>query len=318
MPAMIMTSGARHAPVIAAALTLLAAWLFIPQLLDLQNVNQVLRQMAVPAIMALGVTFVVIAGRLDLSVGSVLSCSAIATITLLNEVGPVAAIAVALAIGVLVGCLNGFLVAYLRLNSLIATLGTLSIVQGLALIYTGGANVVMSDLEATTWFTSISRGYMLGLPSPVALTLVLAVLCGVLLHASTFGRKVFAVGGNSIASAYSSIDVRRTLFATYVIADGFAAIAGVVYASRVMTARHDSGVGLELLVLSAVILGGTSLIGGSGSILRSILGIVVIGAMQSALLLLGFPFYMQWIAVAAVLIAAAWMNVISRTGREVA
>ncbi len=308
----------RQTPVIAAAAALLAAWLFIPQLLEIQNINQVLRQMAVPAIMAIGATFVVIAGRLDLSIGAVLSASAIATVELYNLVGPVPAISIALVIGLAIGCVNGFLVAYLGLNSLIATLGMLSVVQGIALVHTNGANVVLNDLEAETWFSFISRGYLLGLPVPVWITAALAVLFAILLNMTTFGRRVFAVGGNLVASVYSSIDARRTVFLCYLIADGFAALAGVVYASRVMTARHDLGSGMELMVLSAVILGGTSLVGGSGGIGRSMIGVLIIGALQSALLILGYPFYMQWIAIAFVLVAAAWVNVAAKRGMQLA
>lgn len=314
MPVSLINAMPRYAPAGLLFTVILAISALMPQVAELQNVNQVLRQTAVPAILAIGVTFVVITGKLDLSVGSILSCSALATIEVSNSVGTAPAIAAALAIGVAVGSLNGLLVAYLGLNSLIATLGMLSVIQGIALVHTDGANIVMNDLEAATWFSFLARGSVLGIPFPAIIVSLLAVVAGVLLHTTTFGRRVFAVGGNAVASAYSSIDTRKTVFLGYILSGGMAGLGGVVYASGVMTARHDSGVGLELTVLSAVILGGASLTGGSGSVFRSLVGVMIIGVMQSALLMLGLPFYTQWIAVAVILIVAAWLNVISSKG----
>jgi len=287
---------------------LLVLVVLVPQAFTFQNLAQVLRQMAVPAIIAFGVTFVVICGRLDLSVGSLLSATSIATVVVFNAQGAFAAVVAALSIGTAVGCINGVLIGYFKLNSLITTLAMLSIVQGAALIYTGGADIVVRDLTVETSFSVLGRGFVGGIPVPVLVAGTLALVCGFVLHATRFGRAVFAVGGNYTASLYSSINVKATILGAYMVSGLLAGIAGVIYAARVMTARHDSGYGLELLVLSAVILGGTSLLGGRGSIVRTGIGVLVIGFMQNILLLLGFPFFVQWIFTAIVLICAAWLS----------
>jgi ribose/xylose/arabinose/galactoside ABC-type transport system permease subunit len=286
---------------------------FIPRLFSFDNVMQVLRQFAVQAIMAIGVTFVMISGRLDLSVGSLLSLCSVAAISLHDILGPGEAIAIALLIGVAVGCVNGFLVAGLGLNSLITTLGLLAALQGLSLIVTGGKNASIAD-PAGTWFAAIGRSHALGIPTPVLIVIALALVLGVVLHRTTFGRRIFAVGGNETASMYSSIRAPRVIFAAYVISGLMTAVAAVVLASRVMSARNDSGSGYELFVVAGVILGGTSLIGGSGGVLRSVVGIIILGFIQNATLLLGLPYYFQWLVTWAVIIVAVWIDVASKRG----
>ncbi len=286
---------------------------FIPRLFSFDNVMQVLRQFAVQAIMAIGVTFVMIAGRLDLSVGSLLSLCSVAAISLHDILGPGEAIAIALLVGVAVGCINGFLVAGLGLNSLITTLGLLATLQGVSLIVTGGKNATIAN-PSETWFAVIGRGHALGIPIPVLIAAGLAIVLAVILHRTTFGRRVFAVGGNETASIYSSIRAPRVIFAAYVVSGLMTAAAAVVLASRVMSARNDSGAGYELFVVAGVILGGTSLIGGSGGVLRSVIGIIILGFIQNATLLLGLPYYSQWLVTWAVIIVAVWIDVASKRG----
>ncbi|MGI3899294.1 MAG: ABC transporter permease [Janthinobacterium lividum] len=297
-----------------AGLAILAVGWSVPNFLSLDNVMQVLRQMSVAAIIAIGVTFVVITGRLDISVGALMSCCAIAAVEVHNSVGPAAAIAVALAIGFAVGCINGALVGWLGLNSLIATLGVLSVLQGATLVYTAGSNAQVAG-AASSWFTFIGRGYVCGIPTPVLIAATLLALFSVVLTRTTFGRRVFAVGGNSTASAYAAISAPWAIFLSYIIADVLTGVAGIVYSSRVAAARSDSGNGLELMVLSAIILGGTSLLGGSGSVMRSIVGILIIGFVQNALLLVGSPYYVQWIVTALIIVGAVWTDLGLKRGR---
>ncbi|MER9856379.1 MULTISPECIES: ABC transporter permease [unclassified Mesorhizobium] len=305
---------ARHLLVGAALVILAAAGAGVPGLFSFDNITQMLRQISVTGIIALGVTFVVIAGRLDLTVGSLLSLCAVVAITLHEQISPVAAITVPILIGLLVGCVNGFLVAVLRLNSLIATLGMLSVLQAVALVWTSGQNALIDKPEAT-WFAVIGRGYLLDIPIPVVVFLVLAALAAVLLAMTRFGREVFAVGGNEIASRFSSIGARQVLFTCYMISGTLTGIAAVVFSSRVMAAQNNSGSGLELQVLSAVILGGTSLAGGSGGIGRTIIGVVLLGFIQNALLLVGLPYYVQWLVSWAVIIGVVWADVATQRRR---
>ena len=307
----------RHIMALIAALVLVIAGVMIPGLFSFENMTQMLRQISVTGIIALGVTFVVIAGRLDLTVGSLMSLCAVVAINLHDQVSPLAAITVPIAIGLAVGCVNGFLVAQLRLNSLIATLGMLSVLQGVALVYTSGQNALIDRPDAT-WFSAIGRGYAFGLPVPVVVFLSLAVVLAVVLGTTRFGREVFSVGGNEIASRFSTINTKQVLFACYAISGTLTGVAAVVFSSRVMAAQNNSGSGLELQVLSAVILGGTSLAGGSGGIGRTIVGVVILGFIQNALLLVGLPYYVQWLVSWAVIIGVVWADVASQRGRMLA
>jgi ribose transport system permease protein len=135
------------------------------------------------------------------------------------------------------------------------------------------------------------------------------------LSRTTFGRRIFAVGGNEIASVYSSINAKRTILAAYIISGLMTAIAAIVFGSRVMDGRNDSGAGYELFVLSGVVLGGTSLLGGSGGVGRSVFGIVILGLIQNALLLLGLPYYYQWIVTWVVIVLAVWADTAAKRGK---
>ena len=288
-----------------------------PSFLTIDNILQVLRQASIPGVMALGVTFVVVCGRLDLSTGSLLSLTTVLVVDLHDKIGPGAAILVALAVGVCVGIINGFLVGYLRLNALIVTLGMLSLLQGLTLIYSGGKNVDIAH-PTETWFSVFGRGYAVGLPVPVIIFIALAVLLGVLLQRTAFGRQVFAVGGNEVASAFSGIKASRIILVAYMLSGLTSAIAAVLMGSRVMGAQNDAGTGYELNVLAGVILGGNSLLGGSGGIFRSVIGIVILSFITNGLLLIGLPYYVQWLVTWVVIIGAVWADLASKGQRRLA
>lgn len=305
---------ARQKVLVPLAVVLVIVCSRIPGLYSPDNIAQVLREAAVPSIMAVGVTFVVISGRLDLSIGSLLTLCALSTLTLHDAVSPGLAVVMSLFIGVAVGLINGVLVAYLRLNSLIATLGMLALLQGVALLITDGQDARIHHKTAP-WFAYLGRGYLAGVPTPVVIVVVIAVLMGLLLGFSNFGRRVYAVGGNETASAFSGVDTRRTILFAYLLSGLFTGVAAVVLSSRVMASQNDTGSGYELSVLSGVILGGTSLLGGSGGVGRSVAGIVLLAFIQNALLLLGLPYYFQWIITGIVIVGAVWIDLISRRGR---
>ncbi|WP_439525025.1 ABC transporter permease [Marivita sp.] len=278
------------------------------------NILDVLRQVSITGMMALGVTFVVLTGRLDLSVGSLLTLLTVIVVDQHNITGPFSAIVMTLLVGLAVGAFNGVLVGFVGLNALIVTLAMLSFLQGLVLLYSGGSNVNVANAQET-WFAVFGRGDFLGLPVPVILFLVGAVIAGVVLQFTTFGRRVYAVGGNETASIFSGIDARWTVFWTYVVSGFTTGVAAVIMGSRVMGAQNTIGQGYELTVLAGVILGGTSLLGGSGSIWRTVIGISMLGFIQNGLLLLGFPYYVQWLVTWAVIIIAVWIDLGAKRGR---
>ncbi|MEM8854050.1 MAG: ABC transporter permease, partial [Pseudomonadota bacterium] len=189
-----------------------------------------------------------------------------------------------------------------------------SAVQGLTLIYSGGQNVDVSDQEAT-WFAFFGRDFLFGIAVPVWIFLGLAVVFHIVLTRTTYGRRVFAVGGNTVAAAFSGIRRGRVVFSTYVISAFTTYCAAVILGSRVMGSQNNVGQGYELLVLAGVILGGTSLLGGSGSIIKTVIGVLILGFIQNGLLLLGYQYYAQWLVTWIVIILAVWLDVASKRGR---
>jgi len=305
---------ARQGILIAFAVFIVVFALVSDRFLTPENVMTVIRQAAIIGVMAIGVTVVVISGNLDLSVGSMLSFATVLVVDLHDALGPGLGIVVMLIAVLGIGAINGFLVGVLRLNSLIVTLGMLSAIQGLTLIYTGGQNVDIADQEGT-WFALFGRGQILGLATPVAMFIALALIVHGVMSYTPFGRRVFAVGGNPTASVFSGIRRARVVFQAYLISAFCVGLAAIILGSRVMGSQNNVGQGYELLVLAGVILGGTSLLGGSGSVLKTVIGVLILGFIQNGLLLLGYPYYAQWIVTWIVIILAVWLDVAGKRGR---
>lgn len=304
---------------VAFILLMLVMSLTIDRFATSENILAVIRQVSILGTIALGVTFVVIGGNLDLSVGSMLSLVTVVVVDLHDKIGPGPAIGVALLVALVAGAVNGTLIGFLRLNSLIVTLGMLSVLQGVTLLYTGGKNVDIVNQD-DTWFAVFGRGRLISaggidINVPVVLFLGLAIVLGIVLHRTSFGRKVFAVGGNRVAAAYSGLRASRIVFSTYLIS-AFAVFAGaVILGSRVMGSQNTVGQTWELQVLAGIILGGTSLLGGSGSIFKTVIGVLIFGFINNGLLLLGFPFYAQWIVTWIVIILVVWLDVAAKRGK---
>lgn len=307
----------RHGLLAGFGLFLISVALSADAFLTPGNIFDVLRQVSITGVMAVGVTFVVITGRLDLSVGSLLTLLTVIVVDQHNTSGPAMAILITLAAGIGVGMFNGVLVGLVGLNALIVTLAMLSFLQGLVLFYSGGSNVNVQNAQ-TTWFAVFGRHDLLGVPVPALIFLVTAVIAAFVLNRTVFGRQVFAVGGNETASRFSGIASKWTVFWAYALSGLTTAIAAVIMGSRVMGAQNTIGQGYELTVLAGVILGGTSLLGGSGSIWRTVLGITMLGFIQNGLLLLGFPYYVQWLVTWAVIILAVWIDLGAKRGRILA
>jgi ribose transport system permease protein/putative xylitol transport system permease protein len=305
---------ARQGILVAFVLFMIGFTLANQRFLDPDNIMGVVRSSAILGVMALGVTFVVISGNLDLSVGSMMSFSTIVVLDLHDKIGPTMAIPAMFAMTLLLGAFIGFLVGYLKLNSLIVTLGMLSAIHGLTLTYSGGKNMDISDKEGT-WFSVFGQGDALGIPVPILMFVLLAALLGLVLSKTPFGRKVYAVGGNGVASTFSGIRRPRVVFSCYLISAFCVATAGLIQASRSMGSQNTVGQGLELEVLAAVILGGASLLGGSGTIFKTVIGVLILGFIQNGLLLVGLQFYVQFVVTWIIIILAVWLDIAAKRGK---
>ncbi|MFZ5710979.1 MAG: ABC transporter permease [Pseudomonadota bacterium] len=243
------------------------------------------RLMAEVGIVALAMTFVIVTGGIDLSVGSILGLVAIMLGVMWQKLGlplPVAMV-LALAIGAAAGCANGYVITRFGVPPLIATLATLALYRGLA----EGISQARSVRGYPEWFYVLGQGDLFGVPVQLWVFLALAVLAAFILGFTPFGRTAYAAGSNATAAEFSGLPVKRTLLLIYTMAGLFSAIAAVIFVSRVSTTRSDMGTGLELDVITAVVLGGTSIFGGRGTILGTLLGLVVMQALKNGLLLAG-------------------------------
>ncbi|WP_199178607.1 ABC transporter permease [Acidimangrovimonas sediminis] len=305
---------ARQGILVAFALFLIGFALGSDRFLSADNIFSVIRASAIIGVMALGVTVVVIGGNLDLSVGSMLSFSTVLVVDLHDKIGPGPAILVTVLATLCLGAVNGVLVGVARLNSLIVTLGMLSAIQGLTLIYSGGKNVDIANPDGT-WFSLFGRGYIADIPTPIVIFGLAAIVLHVAMAYTPFGRRIYATGGNPTAAVFSGIRRSRVVFSTYLISAFTVAIAAVILGSRVMGSQNNVGQGYELQVLAGVILGGTSLLGGSGTIWKTVIGVLILGFIQNGLLLLGFQYYVQWLVTWVVIILAVWLDIAAKRGR---
>ena len=305
---------ARQGILVAFVLFMIGFALANQRFLDVDNVFGVIRSSAILGIMALGVTFVVIGGNLDLSVGSMMSFSTIVVLDLHDKLGPTLAIPAMFALTMCLGAFIGFLVGYLKLNSLIVTLGMLSAIHGLTLTWSGGKNMDIADKEGT-WFSVFGQGSVAGIPVPILMFAGLAILLSLLLTKTPFGRKVYAVGGNGTAATFSGVPRARVVFQTYLISSFCVAMAGLMQASRSLGSQNTVGQGMELEVLAAVILGGASLLGGSGTIFKTVIGVLILGFIQNGLLLVGLEFYVQYVVTWIIIILAVWLDIAAKRGR---
>ncbi len=274
-----------------------------PVFLTPSNLVNVLLAVSVTGIAAIGATLVIVSGHLDLSVGSNLGYSGLVGALVMQFGIPALGIPAGILVGALVGLANGLLVTYGRVNSFITTLGMLSVVRGLALITTGGSPV---DVPAS--LQVIGQGSVVGIPVPVLILLILVIVAQLFLSRTVLGRRITAVGDNDRAAFLAGVPVRGTIIAAFVLAGVFAAIAGLVNATNLALAPTDAGTGAELDVIAAVIVGGTSLTGGRGSIIGTLLGSCLLGMLRNAFVLLQLSPYLQVTTIGAVIVLAALVD----------
>ena len=271
---------------ISAVLTALS-----PFFLTLPNVVNVLMTMSVIGIVSIGMTYVMLSGGIDLSVGSTMGLAAVVAANFAKGGSPVAVvILVGLGIGLVIGLVNGLAITKLRVPPLIATLAMLSVAKGVQLIYSRGVTVF--DLgDAVGW---LGRGSIGPIPVPIILLLLLYVLASFSLSRTSFGRKVYAVGGNERAARIVGIRVERIKIAVYVLSGMLASFGGLILISRLDSAPTVIGTGLELDTIAAVVIGGTSLTGGKGGVWGTLIGVAILALIQNALNLLNVsPYFTQ-------------------------
>ncbi len=308
------TAAEKHGLILAFFIVVAFFSIASENFLSYTNVMLVLRQVSILGIIAIGMTIVITVGHFDLSVGSLVSLTAVVVISMHEVVGPAPAMLITIVVGMISGAFIGYLVGYLKLNSLIITLGMLVGLQAIVLIYTGGKYTRIAAPDET-WFGVIGRGFVLGVPLPVIILGVLLLIFSVILLKTVFGRQVFSVGGNPTASKFSGISDRKIIFMAFLISGGLTAIAGIIMGSRLMAAQNYLGQGYEFQVIAGVILGGVSLTGGEGNVFKAFIGILIIGILKNGFLLLGFPYYFQWVAQWIIVVGVVWLDVATKRGK---
>jgi ribose/xylose/arabinose/galactoside ABC-type transport system permease subunit len=296
-------------------LCLLSALLSIlsPHFLSVSNLRNVLEQTAINAVVAVGMTFVVISGGIDLSVGSVVAFSGVLLASALAAGAPVpVAIAAGLAASALCGLANGLLVTRGRLPPFIATLGMMSVARGAALVFTEGRPV--SGFEAG--FRSLATERVLGLPAPVLVVAVSYVAAHLLLTRTRFGRYVYAIGGNEEATRLSGVAVRFHKTMVYALCGATSGLAAVLLTARLNSAQPIAGMMYELDAIAATVIGGTSLLGGSGSLGGTLVGALIMGVLRNGLNLLGVSSYLQQIVIGGVIIVAVLVDSLLKRPRR--
>jgi len=274
-----------------------------PWFLSLDNFLNIGRQTTLVSIIAVGMTFVIVARQIDLSVASTLALSGMAAALAMAHIynGWLVGAAAGLATGAIVGLINGVVVTRLAIPSFLVTLGTLSVARGLAMMITNTKPVIITN-EA--YFRIFGEGAVLGLPAPIVWTLAATVAGILLLHFNIFGRRIYAVGGNPTAALYSGVDTKTVTTWAFVITGALAGLAALVLSARSHAARPDVVQGMELDVIAAVILGGCSLFGGRGLIIGTLFGSLIIGTLNNGLVLLGVSSPMQLVIKGAIIVAA--------------
>lgn len=270
--------------------------------LSVTNLFNIARTTAMITVIAVAMTFVISAGELDLSVGSTTALAALIC-ALVMQAGypwPMAVVA-AVASGLVVGSLNGFFVTVIGIPSFLVTLGMMQFIRGVDMRITYTNPVSISNQTFNGLFGS---GKLLGIPSLVIWSIVIAVLGHVVLKYTGFGRQILATGGNRQAAEYSGIKTRRVKFAAFLLSGAAAALAGMLYSGMMQTARFNFGEGAELMAIAAVILGGTSLFGGKGTILGTFAGSLLIGTINNGLIIMGLDVSEQMMIAGAIIIVA--------------
>nr|WP_275898226.1 ribose ABC transporter permease [Halomonas binhaiensis] len=293
--------------VIAFVVLCLVLSVVSPYFLGVNNLLNVLRQVSINGVLAIGMTFVILTRGIDLSVGSMMAFSAMVAASFAGagaDYSLILPILLGLGAGLVLGSINGVMVARFAIPPFVMTLGMLSMARGLTYIYNDG----MPISSLSSHFLWLGQGTVAGIPVPVLLFATVFILAWFVLRYTTFGRYVYAVGGNPTASRLSGINVRRITFSVYAISGVLCGLAGLMIAARTSAALPQAGVAYELDAIAAVVIGGTSLAGGKGRIIGTLFGVLIIGVINNGLDLLGVSSFYQQLVKGAIIVIAVMLD----------
>lgn len=280
--------------------------LISPQFLTVSNWTIIFTQVSINALLAFGVTFVIITGGIDLSLGSMVAVTGVVAALLAhpNDFPIIVPIVVGLMSGVLMGAFNGFIITKTKIAPFIVTLGTMTIARGLALIITKGRPI--SNLCDS--FNFIGGGSLFGVPLPIIILIFVFIICTIILNKTVLGRYIYAIGGNEQAAKVSGINVNKIKMTVYIISGLLAGLAGILLTSRVTTGQPNAGAGFELDAIAAAVIGGTSTTGGVGTIAGTMIGALLIGVINNGLDLMNVTSYYQQVVMGTIIIGAVVLD----------
>ncbi|MBR8658698.1 ribose ABC transporter permease [Anoxybacillus sediminis] len=295
----------RMGPLLGLALIVIVLSIISDDFLTLSNIFNVLRQISINALIAFGMTFVILTGGIDLSVGSILALSSAITAGLMTGgMDTTLAVLIGLMAGMAMGAVNGLIIAKGKVAPFIATLATMTVFRGLTLVYTEGKPITGLNPD----FAMLGKGFFLEIPMPVIWMVLSFVVLYFILRHTTFGRHVYALGSNEEATRLSGISTTRVKVWVYTISGLFAALSGIILASRLNSAQPTAGTAYELDAIAAVVLGGTSLAGGRGWIVGTLIGAMIIGVLDNGLNLLNVSSFYQAVVKGAVILVAVLLD----------
>lgn len=276
-----------------------------PNFFTVDNILNILRQTFVNAIIAVGMTFVILIAGIDLSVGSILALTgAFAASMVGTELSILLVIPAVLLIGTLLGTLSGVIVAKGKVQAFIATLVTMTLLRGVTMVYTDGRPISTGFSDTADAFAFLGTGYLFGIPVPIWLMAIVFLISWYVLKHTKMGRYIYALGGNEAATQLSGINVDKVKIFVFAVSGFLSALAGLIVTSRLSSAQPTAGVTYELDAIAAVVVGGTSLMGGKGRVMGTLIGALIIGFLNNALNLLDISSYYQMIAKALVILVA--------------
>lgn len=304
----------KESGIFLALLVLMGAiTLYQRQFATADNLYQVSRQIAYPAIMALGVLFVILTSGIDLSISSVVGLSGVLCGMALAAGLPIPlAVAIGLLTGAGLGALNGAVVSYLGVTPFIVTLGMLSMARGAVMVMTHGDSV----RGIPEPFIRLGLLDVAGIPMPVLVLAVMAVGSHLILSRTVFGRRLYAIGGNEEATALSGVNTQRVKLAAYVLSAGFSAVTGILFIARFRSAQANAGFGMELDAIAAAVIGGTSLLGGEGTVPGVLIGAAIMGVIRNGLVLMQVSSYWQEFIIGGIIVLAAVVDVLRSRRRK--
>ena len=312
MAASALSSARQFGTLIGLVLLSAVLWALTPHFLTIPNLVNVAQQTSINAVVAVGMTFVILSGGIDLSVGSIVALSGVVLGTALQsgQALPLA-LALALGVGVICGLANGVLISWGNLPPFIVTLGMMSIARGMALVFTEGRPVSGFSED----FRSVATSNVAYVPAPVAIMIVVYLIAHLVLTRTTFGRYVYAIGGNEEATRLSGVQVRVHKTVVYGVAGLMSAVAAVILTARLNSAQPIAGMMYELDAIAATVIGGTSLMGGEGTLVGTLIGALIMGVLRNGLNLLGVSSFLQQIVIGAVIVGAVLVDTMLKRHR---